>query len=215
MNKILLLVAVCSCVLTTFSQSLITDDTIFLKKGIYKTFDEFRHNSPSIPMEYEVLWGKIMYGGLEGIYNDTLYNLKIDKTKAKQIGNVWGFCDGKNIYINMQASMKRSKVTGNSVKVFKPISQFDKLFYLGRYCYFTTGQYGGSGGVFPHHWVCALDFNTGKELFLDRVAMKKILEKDEELLQAYKDENKFGRDDEAYYKFLQLYSEKHKDEIIR
>ena len=58
------------------------------KKGIYKTFDEFKNNSPSIK-NYEVVYkGK----------NDVLRGQEEDGP-FHTIKNAWGFCDGTNLYI--------------------------------------------------------------------------------------------------------------------
>jgi hypothetical protein len=213
MKKILISLSICILTQLLYSQNLIVDDNVTLKKGIYKTFEEFKNNSPSIPLEYEILSGKIVYAGFE-IHNDTLYNLKVDKDKANEIGLIWGFCDGKHAYINMQPTMKRDKKTKNNIKVFKPFSQFDKIFFIGRYCYFTTGQYGGNS-IYPQHWVCVLDFNTGKEIYLDNKTLKELISKDEQLLEEFKNEKLFADKDLIYYRYLSLYDQKHKDEIIR
>jgi len=91
----------------------------------------------------------------------------------------------------------------------------DKLLYLGRYCYFNTGQI-GANSAFPHHWVCALDFNTGKEIYIDNSTLKKILSNDKKLLEDFKHENIFSKSfDEVHYKYLRLYSENHKNGINR
>jgi hypothetical protein len=213
MKKVTIFISICLLTQMIYSQNLIIEDTNTLKKGIYKTFEEFKNNSPSIPLEFEILSGKILYGGLN-IHNDTLYNLKVDKDKAQEIGLIWGFCDGKYAYINMQPTMKRSKTTGNNIKVFKPYSQFDKILFLGRYCYFNTGQI-GSNSVYPQHWVCAIDFNTGKEIYLDNSSLKELISKDKQLLEEFKNEKLFSDKDLVYYKYLSLYSQKHKDEIVR
>jgi hypothetical protein len=213
MKKVAIFISICLLTQMIYSQNLIIEDTNTLKKGIYKTFEEFKNNSPSIPLEFEILSGKILYGGLN-IHNDTLYNLKVDKDKAQEIGLIWGFCDGKYAYINMQPTMKRSKTTGNNIKVFKPYSQFDKILFLGRYCYFNTGQI-GSNSVYPQHWVCAIDFNTGKEIYLDNSSLKELISKDKQLLEEFKNEKLFSDKDLVYYKYLSLYSQKHKDEIVR
>jgi len=206
MKKIIALLFSCILIQLSYSQTLITDSNVTLKKGIYKTFEEFKNNSPSIPLEYEILWGKILYGGLE-LANDTLYNLKIDKDKAEQIGLVWGFCDGNHAYINMQFKPMTTK------KIFKPNSQFDKILFIGRYCYFNTGQ-PQANSVYPKHWVCAIDMTNGKEIFIDNSTLKEILSKDKVLLEEFKNEKVLSKSlDNTYYKYLQLYSEKHKDEI--
>jgi hypothetical protein len=58
------------------------------KKGAYKDFDEFKLNSPSI-FEFEYKEGKM---------GDFLYVKEGDKEYPDR--TVWGFCDGRNLFIN-------------------------------------------------------------------------------------------------------------------
>jgi hypothetical protein len=185
------------------SQKTIINDSLNLKKGIYKTFDEFRYNSPSIPLEFEVI-------NLDKGYT---YNLKIDKDKTKYFGVVWGFCDGKDIFINMDVDMSRKKV-------FNPDSYFSRLLYVGRYCFFLTYPARSSNIFFSQYYPFAIDFNSGKELclncepnfwFIKESQFKKIVSRDPELWQEYK--NDHSRED-LFYKYIKLYSEKYSDEII-
>jgi hypothetical protein len=66
------------------------------KKGVYRNFEEFKRNSPSIH-EYE--FKKTEMGDLLYVKkNNSEYNLR----------TAWGFCDGANLYIN--SSDKYSKL---------------------------------------------------------------------------------------------------------
>jgi hypothetical protein len=199
----------CSCVLMQMacSQNLVIDPDLTFKKGIYKTYEEFKNNSPSVPLDYEFKAVRLLMENL--LYNDTVYQMKIDPDKAKEIGYVWGFCDGKFVYINMQFKVMTTK------KIFKPGSQFDKLLYLGRYCCFISVQ-PVPNSVELGHYFYALDFNTGKEIAINNGVLKKIISKDEGLLEDYKNEKFLDKgSDDTYIKYLRLYSERHKDEIIK
>lgn len=207
MKKMILLF--CSCILMqmAYSQNLVIDNNITLKKGIYKTYEEFKNNSPSVPLENEIKSVRLIMESL--LYNDIVYHMEIDKDKAKEIGDVWGFCDGEFVYINMQFKVMTIK------KVFKPGSQFDKILYLGRYCYFISVQ-PIPNSVNLGHYFYALEFNTGKEIAINKDALKKIISKDEGLLKDYKNEKFLDKNsDDTYIKYLRLYSESHKDEIRR
>jgi hypothetical protein len=199
----------CGCILMqmAYSQNLVIDNNITLKRGIYKTYEEFKNNSPSVPMEYEIKAVRLIMENL--LYNDTVYQMNIDKDKANEIGDVWGFCDEKFVYINMQHKVMTTK------KVFKPGSQFDKLLYVGRYCCFISVQ-PQSNSINLEHYFVALDFNTGKEIVINKGALKKIISKDEGLLEDFKNEKFLDKNsDDTYIKYLRLYSERHKDEISR
>lgn len=190
-----------------YSQNLIVDNNTTLKKGMYKTFEEFRTNSPSISLDYEI---KPVHLIMETfLYNDIVYQLGIDNDKAKEIGDIWGFCDGKDVYINMLFKLMSLK------KVFKPGSQFDKIINLGRYCSFVSVQ-PVPNSVNLGHSIYYLDFNTGKEMPLDKSTLKKILSKDKELSENFKNEKFLDKtSDETFIKYLRLYSERHVDEIKR
>lgn len=59
------------------------------KKGVYMNFEEFKTNAPSVA-EYELQTGK---------YGDMLYVKGKDGLEAPE-RNAWGYCDGKNLFIN-------------------------------------------------------------------------------------------------------------------
>jgi hypothetical protein len=211
MKKMIILFCSCIIMQKAYSQSLILDDSLNLKKGIYKTYKEFKFNSPSISLDCDIQAELIVYTNLlqSATYTnrDTFYTLKIEKEKANEIGPVWGFCDGKNVYVNRETSISSGKV------IFKPYSKFYKILFTGRYCYFSLGY--RSGGGFTHG-ILAIDFNTGELLELNRNKLKKYISKDKELLQDYNNEElwKSGTDSTCF-RLLKLYSERHKDEIIR
>lgn len=206
-----------SCLITqvVYSQKLIVDDAINLKKGLYKTFDEFKENAPSIPLEWEIQWGIFNYilsgaGSMSGVHdqmthNDTLYKLKIDKGKTQEIGTIWGFCDGKCVYINREFSPFSGKV------IFKPDSKFYKILYIGRYCYFSCAFPVGVNVQYVHAEI-GIDLNSGKLWEINKKQVKKILSRDEELMQQYINDNS---NENINFKYLKLFSEKHKDEIER
>ncbi|MBI3218676.1 MAG: hypothetical protein HYZ44_04130 [Bacteroidetes bacterium] len=87
-----------------------------LKRGIYKTYEEFINNSPSITNEFSVKEKNTVRGG-------SPFDFEIsDGTK---VGKVFGFCDGKYVY------MKGLRMGG-----------FCKVDYVGRYSFFNYGTHG-------------------------------------------------------------------------
>jgi hypothetical protein len=202
MKKFTLLL--CSAFIMQFanSQKLIIDDGVPLKKGIYKTFDEFKNNSPSFSLDFEIVSAD----------TGVLYRLKIDKEKTDLLGVVWGFCDGKNSYINLDYNMSKKRI-------FRPVSEFSKITYLGRYCYFRTYQ-PGTSLVFRDLLAMVIDINSGEELclncainfgFISQSSFKKILTKDSELWSEYKNDKS---KEDLFLKYIKKYSERHKDEVI-
>jgi len=191
-----------------FSQKLIVDDTLNLKKGIYKTFNEFRENSPSIPLEYEIVR-----------VNDIAYQLKIGKEETEHYGAIWGFCDGKAVYVNLDFDMSgRNR--------FRPYSYYGILQNIGRYCYFPFPQVAYTNlnamiinGRNPLPYV--VDFNNGKLLclncdmnagFLKQSHFKKILTRDPELWTIYKNDKS---KEDLFLKYIKIFSERYSDEIVK
>jgi len=79
-------------------------DTVY-QKGIYKTFAEFKRNAPSIT-DYEIKFGKT---------EDLIYE-KGKNGAVTSARDIWGFCDGKTIYIR-------------SAENFFPLCKRDNCFY--------------------------------------------------------------------------------------
>jgi hypothetical protein len=202
MKKITVLLCLVFLVQLTWAQKLIIDNGVILNRGIYKTYDEFKNNSPSIPLDF----------GIVSADTGVLYRLKIDKEKTDLFGVVWGFCDGKNAYINLDYNMSRKRI-------FRPDSEFSKITYLGRYCYFRTYQ-PGAGLIFRALMAFVIEFNTGEELclnceinfgFIKQSQFKKILTKDSELWDEYKrDKSK----EDLFLKYIKKYSERYRDEVL-
>jgi len=109
--------------LTGYGQKLIINDSIY-RKGIYKTFEEFKYNKPSIEFNYDIIIKNRGYGLLNTAGQLAIYKILINKKVGKSIGNIFGFCDGKNVYIN-----------DNSPRL-SPKTEFSKIEYFGKYCYY-------------------------------------------------------------------------------
>ena len=64
-------------------------------KGIYRHFGEFLNNSPTMPLEYEERKGaKILIVADE----------KGKKKYVNHPADVWGFCDGENVYVSQEGN---------------------------------------------------------------------------------------------------------------
>lgn len=202
MKKFIFLICAMFIMQPASSQKLIIDKGVVLKQGLYKTYDEFRNNSPSIPLDFEIVSAD----------TGVCYRLKIEKEKADQIGVIWGFCDGKNAYINWDFNMSRKRI-------FRPESEFCKITYLGRYCYFRMYQ-PGAGLIFRALLAMVIEINTGEELclncdinfgFIKQSQFKKILTKDSELWGEYKNDKS---KEDLFLKYIKIYSERYGDEVL-
>lgn len=106
-----------------FSQELIVDSGVVLKKGVYKNFEEFKYNSPSLDYSVDIETRTDKYGGLKSDKYITYYG--IGKTLEGDIKtrSVYGFSDGSKVYLNLSGLSLTSK-------------DFVELEHLGRYCYY-------------------------------------------------------------------------------
>lgn len=123
MKRILFIITLITVTYVTKSQNLIINDAAY-KAGIYRTFEEFKYNNPSIDFNYEVTTKNRGNGSLNAAGQVTYYRIMINKKLGKSIGEVFGFCDGKNVYIN------------ESLPRLGPKTGFSKIEYFGKYCYF-------------------------------------------------------------------------------
>lgn len=92
----------------------LTDNVLTTKKlryGIYRTFNEFKSNSPSITSGFE-------------IFTDSNFpaRCKLKTKKGKIINEVYGFSDGKNIFISTK--------TYSHTNYFVPILAIGKITYF-------------------------------------------------------------------------------------
>ncbi|MGZ0016197.1 hypothetical protein [Yeosuana sp. AK3] len=108
---------------TVNSQHLIINDTIY-KEGIYKTFEEFKYNKPSIRFNYNIITENNGYDISNNENQVSFYKVLINKKEGKSIGTVFGFCDGKNVYIN------------DGLPKLSPETEFYKIEYFGKFSYY-------------------------------------------------------------------------------
>lgn len=171
-----------------FSQTLIITDSVELKQGIYKSYIEFFLNKPSIPFEYDVKSKEPIASSI------TFYRVVIDKEEGKMIGNIFGFCDGKEIYIN------------ETYPRLKPNALFKKIEYLGIYCYFIDHE--GVGAEY-RRIERILNIFSGEVSKLSKTSLKLILNSDTELLNEFKNQTNKGKHLKRY---IIKYSEKHRND---
>lgn len=120
--------------------------------GIYKTYDEFINNSPSITEDFAVVEKNTLRGG-------SPFDFKI-KSGIK-VGKVFGFCDGQNVYV------KGLRMGG-----------YCKLDYIGCYSFFVyeTNGVGLISAAVPDHLVVITDggiYRDGTVNFVSKFLRKK------------------------------------------
>jgi hypothetical protein len=209
-TKTFFLLSLALVVYPAISQNSILNNTS-LKKGIYRNIDQFKANSPSYEGKFKPK--KVLIGyGLLGFKHDTLYRCKMNKKKARKLGAVYGFCDGKNVYLNFRHELLYKK------------TQFCKLDNLGRYCCFNLVIIREIFNPFTMLGVpvvsdihqkgvlteMIMDFNTGIIYILDNAKLEEIIKDDPALYREYMNDSSPEKNLRSY---IIEYSEKHKNEI--
>lgn len=165
------------------------------KKGIYRNFDEFRNNSPSIPYK-----GKVIDSGLPDMVHIDFY--EGHDAPCPKNTDIWGFCDGLTVFISETGKFKKKNV-------------YTRLQYIGRYSYFqkevfiaNSNQMGYSYATRTYAY--GIDANTGEVFRLNEEVVLYILYRDEALMKKFEKTRKKQEDLGVY---LRLYSTNHPEEI--
>jgi len=180
-------------------QQLITDITVPLNPGIYRDFYEFKYNKPSIktcdmivsPEDPNYSFGAI-----------------ISKKDKKAVGRIYGYCDGRKVYLPTPVSM------GSPDK-------YSKVSYMGRYSlywYATTRSvpiHTGNGMTVPipvgtDDEAIVVDMNTGQKLDLSSKWVELIIKEDPVIYNRYRTDERSLENRAAY---LIEYLARHKEEI--
>jgi hypothetical protein len=163
----------------SFAQYPIIKDSI-RNPGIYRTFEEFRNNAPSIKLEYKIDVRSDQYGGVLGFKSSSpVYGLNINENVSNRVGPVFGFCDGKQIYVAFDD------------QDYMHFMNFYKLDYIGRYCYFdfvsTSTMPMGGGLISSNSTVTTrvIDMATGKSSLPSKKLIRSIISDKPELLKRY------------------------------
>lgn len=159
--------------LNIFGQSSIENDILLTTKkvnGVYRTFKEFRTNSPSIKGTLEV----------------TKHRIKLLNHQTGKFENIkesfWGACINDTIYVFLK---EPSTVYSPNIHI---------LEFLGRYCYFIdqgefTSRSGSTWSTSSYKFEYVVNINNGIIYRIDKKLMRQILEKDPELLNEFEKES--------------------------
>lgn len=192
-------------------QSLIIDDSLVLKKGLYASFEDFKFNNPSNDtIRFTVNEESQPVGGiLERIYIPVYEIVLANEESLTRKDKIWGFCDGRYVY------------RANNTEGHRKGKKYYRFSHLGRFCISDRvfnvpmpgfAGVGFSGGIAPQLFPFVLNINNGSEIQIDTEAIDRILKQDPEMYQKYK-KDKYRRDRQAQY--IEEYSNKHKEEIKR
>ena len=168
--------------LKAFAQYPILSDSI-KKAGIYRTFEEFKNNNPSIILDlnnstYKIESYERKYGNIGNRKFMNVYGLNCDERISINIGYIFGFCDGNKIYIT------------SGITQYPHHKRFYEIEYLNRYSYFdflTPFSLGtGSNIMYSEDLETkVIDLATGKYKVLSKSFIKKLISDNSELTKKF------------------------------
>ena len=158
----------------SFAQYPIVSDSI-KKAGIYRTFEEFKNNNPSIVIDfisstYKIERDERKYGNIGNRKSIYAYGLNCDQRTSENIGYIFGFCDGKKIYITSETQQ------------FPNYMSFYEINYLNTFSYFDFVSTDYLNSISLESLSCeVIDLKTGKFSKLTKSFIKKIISDNSEL----------------------------------
>jgi hypothetical protein len=165
-SVLLLFFHLCSYLLTAQINTVATAiNNTLLKKGFYKNYDEFITNSPSIIVDFNL---KKTVLNKE---DSTIICAEFEAvTKSTKLNNVWGFCDGKSVFVRYIP--------------FKDKLRYYRVEDFGKYSTFTfIKKASGFSSIFeflvylvaPTKTVLLVIDENGKVKYPDYAFMSKVL----------------------------------------
>lgn len=182
------------------------------RQGVYKDFNDFITNRPSIGSAFRI----IPISSPNRIEKDKgKYKLELldSNFRRRDVRKIWGFCDGQKLFIN-------EHLYGGSVR-------FTRIQEVGRYIYFkgtpivdpsmavAVGMVGGAIGGAVVATVATygealyvININNGNIFTVDRKLLERILKQDEALYRLYQqDTTRLSND--RMIEYIQMFNEKH------
>lgn len=146
----------------------------YLKAGFYKNFEDLKFNNASGEFKYKITERSKKYSGNEIDY----YSLVIDRKEAKSIGKIFGFSDGKNIYINEHVPSLRQG------------TDFVRAEFMYRYFYYEGVRQliipiGSYNIIVPKVDQKIMDMNTGEVSVLTNRNLREIIADNHRLLEEF------------------------------
>jgi hypothetical protein len=163
-------------------------NTTVYKKGIYKSFEEFKYNAPSIISPFT--------------FNKNNVWLLEDEDKGERVkkDEYWGFCDGEKIYIRWN---KNYELLEKGRYCFFEAKEVNILPVV-------------SSGMpipvpIPDKDALIINFNNGKVFEMNKKLFEHILATDDpELSQQFKKEKQKGT---KYLEYIVRYNERNSDKV--
>ena len=182
-------------------------------KGIYRTFEEFKNNAPSIPFSALIIDKEESVGIFEDLH--VYYQLKFtDSLPCSKQTVIWGFCDGNAFFISRSYKFDKNNL-------------YDRIISSGKVIFYESTEWrtvssstmlpmagGGmmAGGNTRKRFLVAfiMDVNTGVKQRLTEALVREIIADDKTLSLAFEkevDKNRVLRD------YVIFYTEKYPGEV--
>lgn len=169
-------------------------NTTVYKKGIYKTFLEFKYNAPSIEAEFT--------------FNENKLWLLRDGKRVDRIKNdeYWGFCDGEKVYVRWNKNYEL--LEKGRYCFFEAMEVYPGVPYG---TYGTNNNFPAPLQTIVDKDALIINFNNGKVFELTKKIFREILEIDDPgLLQEFNNETWKGK---KLLEYVVRYNERNKDKI--
>ena len=185
MRKLILIKSLLFLSLFVNGQNYIYQQKDNLKAGIYRNFEEFQRNSPSVQWKYSITPKSIGYGMFNAGGTIDAALLEMEKTERKAFGNIYGFCDGKSIYI---CTEYKSGIYLKKKTIFHKIEYLGKIVYYEDIYYAQTGN--GSVKQLSHKY---MRIDHGTVYTLTKKVLKNLLKDSPKLLDEFENESNKNR----------------------
>lgn len=194
------------CTLNVISQELITNNSS-LQSGFYRDYSEMKTNNPNIKKTYSVKEGREYTGGFMGIRPKiNYYRFKITRKEAKEVGAIFGYSDGKNIYIRPglrgdNALERRFRLSRERRANFRELEIIGKYGYYQDLFKYTTGlKLNIEDHTIIDHVFVFIDFENDNFIQMNYKRVKILLKKDRELWKKFKNDSKKRKNISKYIK---------------
>ncbi len=200
-----------------FGQGIYIDNNTKFKDGVYTSYEDFINNEPSLPFAaFTIKWEDNPYFNKLLLKSCKSYaNGKLKKTDMR---NIWGFCLGGIPYIQYSIGNPYKLHFGNKAEDLRGECSFERIRILGNICHFNIEDHipkrstrfrnsllnqDVSGRMIRAQRM--LKLSTGKIYEYDEYILSQLINDDELLVAAYKQEDNRER---KMFMYLQKYNER-------
>lgn len=168
------------------------DSDTMIETGIYRSIEELKYNSPAEEFNYTLKQKKAGRNKGKKYYT---YRLIMDRDTRVRIGQIYGFFDGNELYMNLHAKPRTLRKSTDFVMAER-IGMFYYLEYF-QSVYYTTGKYGG----WVHNSIIqkVIHKDSGEVINLSKSSIRKLIQDDAELLEEFEQESRKSEKLKEYF----------------